>query len=233
MKSVETADGVMDLYEAVPDGQASGAVIVVQEAFGVNEHIQDVTRRFANEGYRAVAPAVFHRAGGGTVDYADPGAAMKKFEGLTDEAILMDLEATVRYLKDAGFDDNRIAVVGFCFGGRVSFLAATHLAVGAAVGFYPTGLVTQGPLAFPPLIDKAADLKTPWLGLLGAEDGSIPETDIVRLRAELTRLSPADWDIQVFDGAGHAFHNDARPNLYNGAAATSGWQRALTWIREH
>src|SRR5262249_54273265 len=112
----------MAVYEAVPDGEARGAVIVIQEAFGVNAHIEDVTRRFAAAGYHAVAPALFHRAGGGTAPYDDFAKVMPLYEGLTDDGILMDVDATLDHLRAVGFTDDQVGIVGFCFGGRVTFL---------------------------------------------------------------------------------------------------------------
>jgi len=114
-----TPDGAMDIYEAAPDGAPRGAIIVVQEAFGVNDHIQDVARRFAAAGYYAVAPALFHRAGGGTAPYDDFTKVMPLFEGVTDDGILADVDATLAHLEDAGFGREQIGIVGFCFGGRV------------------------------------------------------------------------------------------------------------------
>src|SRR5688572_24486704 len=111
----------MRLYEAVPEGGAKRAVIVIQEAFGVNDHIEDVTRRFADAGYHAVAPALFHRAGGGTAPYGDFDKVLPLYEGLTDEGILIDVRAAVDHLHGAGFDDGSIGIVGFCMGGRVTF----------------------------------------------------------------------------------------------------------------
>ncbi len=118
----------MAVFEATPDGDARGAVIVVQEAFGVNAHIRDVTTRFASAGYHAVAPAYFHRAGGGAVeDYTDFSAIFPLFEGLSDDGIVIDTEATLDHLRAGGFPDDRIGIVGFCFGGRVTFLASLTL----------------------------------------------------------------------------------------------------------
>ncbi|MDQ1431833.1 MAG: carboxymethylenebutenolidase, partial [Actinomycetota bacterium] len=94
MIELETPDGTMAVYEATPDGDVRGAVIVIQEAFGVNEHIQDVTRRFATAGYHAVAPALFHRAGGGTAGYDDFAKVMPLFEGVNDDGILSDVDST-------------------------------------------------------------------------------------------------------------------------------------------
>src|SRR5688572_7990310 len=126
--SVPTPDGSMDIYQASPDGDAVAAVIVIQEAFGVNDHIQDVTRRFAEAGYHAVAPALFHRAGGGTAPYDDFTQVMPLFAGVTDDGILADVDATLEHLHGLGFDDAHIGIVGFCFGGRVAFLASARRA---------------------------------------------------------------------------------------------------------
>src|SRR5438309_11928320 len=109
---VPTVDGPMPLYEATPDGDARGAVVVIQEAFGVNPHIEDVTRRFAGAGYHAVAPEMFHRTGGGIVDYGDFGAIVPHFVGIGDDnAILADVDAALDYLRGLGFADRRIGIV--------------------------------------------------------------------------------------------------------------------------
>src|SRR5437763_2094688 len=140
---LHTPDGHMPVYEARPD-DARGAVIVIQEAFGVNEHIEDVTRRVADAGWHGVAPHVFHRAGGGTVPYGDLAAVVSKLEGLTDDAFLMDIDACLEHLGRAGWEDGRIGAVGFCMGGRVSFLVAARRARGAAGGFSGGGAGAPG-----------------------------------------------------------------------------------------
>src|SRR5262249_28086016 len=112
-QTVATPDGPMELYDAAPEGKPSGAVIVIQEAFGVNEHIRDVTRRFAAAGFRAVAPTMFHRAGGGTAPYGDFSKVMPLFAGVSDAGIVADVDATVGYLHRTGFDDQHIGIVGF------------------------------------------------------------------------------------------------------------------------
>jgi carboxymethylenebutenolidase len=229
---LDTADGPMAVFEATPDGDARGAVIVVQEAFGVNGHIRDVTERFAAAGYHAVAPAYFHRAGGGAVeDYTDFSAIFPLFEGLSDDGIVMDTEATLDHLRAAGFTDDRIGIVGFCFGGRVTFLASLRWALGAGVGFYGGGIATKGALPFPSLVDDAAALRTPWLGLYGDEDASIPVADVERLRAVLTAAS-VDTEVVRYAAAGHGFHCDARAD-YHEDAARDAWDRALAWFDDH
>jgi carboxymethylenebutenolidase len=228
---VETPDGPMPVYEAKPDEPVEAAVIVIQEAFGVNEHIEDVTRRFADAGYHAVAPHIFHRAGGGTAPYDDFSKVMPLFKGLTDEGTLDDVDATLAALRERGFDDSHIGIVGFCWGGRVTFLVALRRAIGAAAGFYGGGIVTGRFPQFPPLIDDAATLATPWLGLFGDLDESIPVDDVEQLRKALTDAT-VDTDIVRYPNAGHGFHCDQRDG-YVPDAASDAWERAVAWFAAH
>jgi len=198
----------------------------------VNDHIRDVTRRFAAAGFRAVAPTMFHRAGGGTAPYGDFSKVMPLFQGLTDEGIVADVDATVAYLRQAGFDDRHVGIVGFCFGGRVTFLVATRRVLGAAVGFYGGGIVTTRIPLFPPLIDDAGRLATPWLGLFGDEDTGIPVADVERLRATLDRETKVAHEVVRYPGAQHGFHCDVRP-AYHEAAAKDAWKRTLDWFQRH
>jgi carboxymethylenebutenolidase len=226
-----TADGPMPLYKAVPDGEAAGAVIVIQEAFGVNDHIEDVTRRFAAVGYEAVAPHLFHRAGGGTAPYDDFSKVLPLYEHLDDDGILVDLDATIEHLCQAGWSDGQIAIVGFCFGGRVTFLAALRRSLGAAVGFYGGGIVTQRRPQFPALAGEAARLKTPWLGLFGDQDQTIPAEDVEQLR-DAIRAAPVDTEVVRYSDAGHGFHCEAR-DAYHETAAKDAWARTLEWFERH
>jgi carboxymethylenebutenolidase len=232
--TVATTDGPMDVYEVTPDAESRGAVVVIQEAFGVNQHIQDVTRRFATAGYHAVAPALFHRAGGGAIDDYDNldfNEVIALFEGVTDNGILADVDAALEVLHDGGFTDERIGTVGFCFGGRVTFLIAARRALGAAVGFYGGGIAAAGHLPFPPLIDEAATLRTPWLGLFGDQDASIPVESVEQLRDAL-RDAPVDAEVVRYPEAGHGFHCDRRAD-YHEVSARDAWSRTLAWFDAH
>jgi carboxymethylenebutenolidase len=206
-------------------------VIVIQEAFGVNDHIEDVTRRFADAGYHAVAPALFHRAGGGTAPYDDFEKVLPLFEGLTDAGISMDVEAAVAHLHAQGYADASIGLVGFCMGGRVTFLASLDHALGAAVGFYGGGIVSGRFPQFPPLLERAGELQTPWLGLFGDLDTSIPVEDVETLRDRLADLD-VPTDVVRYATAEHGFHCDVRPS-YNAEAAAEAWARALAWFEAH
>ena len=225
---LDTAHGPMPLYEARPDGDARGAVVVVQEAFGVNTYIEDVTRRFAAEGYHAVAPHMFHRSGGGTVPYADFAKVVPHYEHLDDDGILIDIDASLEYLHRTGWDGARIGIVGFCFGGRVTFLVASRRELGAAVGFYGGGIVTARFPKFPPLVDEAAQLRTPWLGLFGDRDKSIPVEDVEQLRDAL-KAAPVPAEVIRYPEAAHGFHCDQR-DAYDESAAKDGWNRTLAWF---
>src|ERR1700730_13656347 len=123
--TLPTADGPMTAYRARPDGQAKGAVVVVQEAFGVNPHIQDVTRRFAVAGWDAIAPAFFPRQGSPILDYDDLATVMPLLGQMTPAGLATDLNAAVDQLSADGYALRNIAVVGFCMGGTVTFYAAT------------------------------------------------------------------------------------------------------------
>ena len=230
--TVSTPDGPMDLYEALPQGTPRGAVVVIQEAFGVNDHIKDVTRRIADAGYRAVAPTIFHRAGGGTADYTDFAKVMPLFKGVSDAAVLMDVDAALAHLRGAGFPDARIGLVGFCFGGRVSFLVATQRELGAAVGFYGGGIVTARRGGFTTLIGDAAKLATPWLGLFGDKDGGIPIADVETLRATLAREAKVANEIVRYADAEHGFNCNVRAS-YHEASAKDAWARMLDWFEKH
>ena len=218
--TLDTADGPMPLYLARPSAATPpAAVIVLQEAFGVNDHIQDVTRRVAANGYLALAPNLFHRSGIDTVEYTDRDTAMRLIGELGTEPIVTDVGAVLSYLADAeNILADRVAVLGFCFGGRAAFTVATALPVAATVVFYGPG-IARGPHA---TLDQTANIKGPVLMLVGDGDPTIPAEDVSATRAAAQRFG-ADLRVVVFAGAGHAFHCDARPAQYVADAAREAW----------
>jgi carboxymethylenebutenolidase len=230
--TLDTADGPMRAYEAVPDDRPATAVVVIQEAFGVNDHIEDVTRRVADAGFHAIAPALFHRSGGGTAPYDDFSKVLPLFEGLTDDGLLADIDAARAHLHEAGIEDAHIGIVGFCFGGRITFLASVRRALGAGVGFYGGGIVTPRFPQFPGLVDESAAMQTPWLGLFGDADESIPVDDVERLRSTLDEKAPVAHEVVRYPGAQHGFNCDQRPS-YDREAAADAWQRTLAWFATH
>ncbi len=228
--SLESTGGAMKLYEAKPEGAARGAVIVIQEAFGVNDHIEDVCRRFAAEGYVAVAPHLFHRSGDPIIPYEDMQSVIPHVMSLNPEDLTADLDATTKHLQDAGFGPERTAIVGFCMGGSVVMLAAARTAFGAAVSFYGGG-IAQGRFGMPPLLDLAPGLKAPWLGLFGDQDATIPVEEVEWLREAAAK---ADVPTQVirYPDANHGFHCDARDS-YHEASAKQAWKETLAWLEKH
>lgn len=230
--TLTTADGPMRLYRVRPAAQnattAPAAVIVLQEAFGVNDHIQDVARRVAAEGYLAVAPDLFHRSGVHTVDYTDRDTAMRLIGELGAEPIATDVAAVLTHLADVeGIPADRTAVVGFCFGGRAAFTAATALPVAATVVFYGPG-IASGPHA---ILDQAANIKGPVLIFVGDADPTIPADDLAAIQAAAQRHN-LDLRLVVFPGAGHAFHCDARPAQYVADAARSAWLSTTEFLAQ-
>jgi carboxymethylenebutenolidase len=225
-----TPDGEMRLYEAIPDSP-KGAVIVIAEAFGLNDHIEDVTRRAAAEGYHAVAPDLFHRSGVGTVAYEplDFEALMGLFEGMSDETVAVDLKATLNHLDALGIAPSNTGITGFCWGGWVACFAASYFDLGASVTWYGGGIVEAGFLPFP-TVDVSA-IATPWLGLFGELDGGIPADQLDRLQAALDESAlSVPTEIVRYADADHGFNCDDRPKVFNREAAAAGWTRTMEWF---
>lgn len=230
--TVATADGPMRLYRVRPSTHHAAtppaAVIVLQEAFGVNDHIQDVTRRVAEQGYLAVAPDLFHRSGIETVDYTDRDTAMRLIGELGAEQIGIDVGAVLTHLADTeSVPADKTAIVGFCFGGRAAFTAATALPVAATVVFYGPG-IASGPHA---TLDQAANIKGPVLMFAGDADPTIPPADLSAIQSTAQRDN-LDLRLEVFPGAGHAFNCDARPAQYVADAAQKAWRSTTKFLAE-
>jgi carboxymethylenebutenolidase len=228
--SLDVAGAPMELDEVEPAGAARGAVIVVQEAFGITDHIKDVCQRFADAGYLAVAPHVFHRSGDPVLGYDEMDQVIPHIMELKADDLLADLDATIAHLGQAGFAPARIGIVGFCMGGSVVFLAAARRSLGAGVTFYGGG-VSQGRFGMPALVELAAELQTPWLGLFGDNDQSIPVDDVEALRAAVA-AAPVATEVVRYPDADHGFHCDARSS-YHEASAKDGWRRTLEWLASH
>jgi carboxymethylenebutenolidase len=229
--TIATDDGPMPAYVAVPQGTPRGAVVVIQEAFGVTSHIEDVARRFALAGWHAVAPALFHRQGAPVFAYDDFEHVRPTMQTLTAGGITTDVTATFAQLEAAGIPAERIGVVGFCMGGSVALYAATLRRIGAAVSFYGGG-VAEGRFGLPSLIELAPQLTAPWLGLYGDLDKGIPVEEVEALR-HAAAGSLVETEIVRYADADHGFHCDDRPAVFNPAAAADAWQRTLGWLDRH
>ncbi|MDQ1465511.1 MAG: carboxymethylenebutenolidase [Actinomycetota bacterium] len=223
-------DGPVPADEVIPEAGVRGALVVVQEGFGVNAHIIDVCGRFATAGYRTVAPQLFHRDGVNELPY-EIDVAMAHMGNLTAAGVRSDVAAALDHLTGLGFAMPSIGVVGFCMGGSVALVAACDHPLGAAVTFYGGGLGT-GRLGFPPLIEMAPDIKSPWLGFFGDLDQGIPVDDVERLRSAAATASVPTSVVRYAD-AGHAFHSDARPERYHEPSAKDAWEKTLAWFTRY
>jgi carboxymethylenebutenolidase len=220
-------------YRAMPDkGGPFPIVLVVQEIFGVHEHIKDVCRRFAELGYFAVAPALYARQGD-VSKIADIKDIMPIVAKVPDAQVMEDLDSTVAWARTTGKANvSHLGVTGFCWGGRIVWLYAAHNPkVSAGVAWYgPLGGQTTD-LKPKTAIDLALEIKAPVLGLYAGKDQGIPASDIERMREALKKAGKKG-DIIVYPDAQHGFNADYRPS-YNAADAQDGWKRLLAWFREN
>jgi carboxymethylenebutenolidase len=209
-------------YRAKPaSGAAFPTVLVVQEIFGIHEHIKDLCRRLAKEGYYAVAPYLYERQG--------------EVAGMTDiqelyAKVMRDLDATAAWAATDGADTKRLAATGFCWGGRAVWLYAAHSAQLKA------GAAWYGRLAPPPTelqpktpIDAAKDLRAPVIGFYGGQDAGIPLAHVEQMRAALAAAGQPD-NIHVYPAAQHGFNADYRPS-YDPLAARDAWGKMLEFFR--
>ncbi|HWD95421.1 MAG TPA: dienelactone hydrolase family protein [Acidimicrobiales bacterium] len=213
------------------DTASPRALVVLQEGFGVNDHIRDVADRFTEEGFFVVAPHLYHRDGSPEVPYDDVEQAKTLMSHLGAEEIRNDLDATTDFLASVGYGAPSIGAIGFCMGGSVAFYAATMSTFGAAVSFYGGGIST-GRMGLPPLLELANELRNPWLGLFGDLDAGIPIADVEALR-EVTSTVSSVTEIVRYPNADHGFHCNARPSVYNREAAQSASSRAITFLTSH
>ena len=225
--TMQTADGPMDGYLARSTRPGPG-VVVIQEAFGVTEHIRDVCDRFAAAGYTALAPEIYHRrAKGLVVPYDTPAPAMAELAFLTNDGLETDLAAALACVRgEEGVDPARVGLVGFCVGGFAAFLGACRLDPAATVSFYGGGIVrAREGMKLEPVLDEADAIDTPLLCLFGSADTSIPPSDVDAIRKRLG----VGCEMHVYEGAKHAFFNDRRAN-YDAVAAADAWARTLDWF---
>jgi carboxymethylenebutenolidase len=231
--TVKVSDGTsMRLYVARPSGPApKRGLLVMQEAFGVNSHIRDVTERFARESFLAVAPELFHRTAPGFEGrYDDFGSAMVHLKELKDPSLEVDFRAAYDWLRANEIGGNSpIAAVGFCMGGRVAFLAALTLPLECAVSFYGGG-IAPNPMN-PGLLNRVNQLKAPVLLFWGGRDQHIT-SDQTRAVAEALRAAGKNFVNVEFSDADHGFFCDARPS-YNPTAAAQAWPLTLAFLNTY
>jgi carboxymethylenebutenolidase len=225
-------------YARPAKGSSAPMLLVVQEIFGVHEHIRDICRRLAKEGYYAIAPELYARQGDVSAIGDTQEIIQKVVRRVPDEQVLADLDAVVDYAASSGEGDaNRLGIVGFCWGGRIVWLYSAHqpkLKAGAA--WY--GKLAAGPYSSPSMqpkqpLDVTRELHGAILGLYGGKDEGIPLSDVAKMRAAIAAAGKeSDCQILVYPQAGHAFHADYRPS-YHEASAKDAWAKMLEWFQKH
>ena len=232
---IPVSDGEIPAYRAMPvKASRLPVALVVQEIFGVHEHIKDICRRFAKQGYFAIAPEMYARQGdvSGLSNIQDIiGKVVSK---VPDKQVMSDLDAAVEYASKSGrADASKLGITGFCWGGRVVWLYAAHSPkLKAGVAWY--GRLVGQPSEMTPKhpVDVAADLKAPVFGLYGEKDGGIPLDTVEKMRTALKEAGKNDSEIIVYPGAQHGFHADYRPS-YDKQSAEDGWKRLLAFFKKH
>ena len=231
---VDVAGFKVPAYVARPAGKSNlPVVLVVSEVFGVHEYIADTARRFAKAGYLAIAPELFMRQGDPTKYNVIADLIREVVSKVPDAQAMADLDAMVAWAGKNGGDVSKVAVTGFCWGGRITWLYAAHSkSVKAGVAWYgrlvgaPNDLQPKNP------VDLVASINGPVLGLYGGADTGIPLDTVERMKTALKDGSAAakKSEFVVYDGAPHAFHADYRPS-YRKEPADDGWKRCLDWFK--
>lgn len=229
---ITVQDGEIPAYRAMPEGgKRLPTVLVVQEIFGVHEHIKDVCRRLAKAGYLAIAPELYARQGdvSKTADIKDILVIVGK---VPDAQVMSDLDAAAAWAAKNGGDPAKLAVTGFCWGGRITWLYAAHnQELKAGVAWYGgvVGRVSENTPKQP--IDLVKDINAPVLGLYGGADAGIPNDTVDRMREALKGAGKKS-EIHTYPDTPHGFHADYRPT-YRKEAADDGWKRLLDWFRKN
>ncbi len=231
--TIDVAGFRMPAYRAAPAAQANAPVIlVISEIFGVHEHIADVARRFAKQGYMAIAPELFARHG-------DPGSygeiaklIAEVVSKVSQAQLVADLDATVAWAKAQGADTTRLGITGFSWGGQAPWVYAAHNpALKAGVAWY--GPFARAYAAGDPLLfDLAPRIRAPILGLYGAADSGIPNDTVEKMRDALKAAGNTRSEIVLYPDTPHAFHADYRPT-YRERQAEDGWKRCLEWFSKN
>jgi carboxymethylenebutenolidase len=222
-------------YLARPTGVGSyGGVAVLHHMTGLDEATLEIVRKLAHHGYLAICPSLHFREGADAAP-DDAAAASRAAGGVPDERMLGDLDASLGYLRSLQESNGRVAVIGYCSGGRQAFLAACSLELDAAVDCYGSFVnndpPSTTPLTYRPVLNRAAEMRCPLLGLFGADDPNPSPADVEEISAELDRLGKPH-EFHVYPGAGHGFF-DTQSVRYDLEAARDGWERTFSFLARH
>ncbi|HLY56942.1 MAG TPA: dienelactone hydrolase family protein [Stellaceae bacterium] len=229
---IPVADGEMPAYRAEPDkGGPFPVLLVIEEVFGVHEHIKDMCRRFAKQGYLAVAPELYFRLGNPAA-MTDIHQVIDLVNREPDAKAFADLDATVRWAGSQKGDAAKLGITGWCRGGRMTWMYASHNpSLKAGVAWYGTlsGKSTDAMPTHP--LDVAASIKVPMLGLYGGKDQGIPADEIAEMEKRL-KAAGDECQFIVYPDAEHGFNADYRES-YNEKDATDAFAKCLDWLRKH
>ena len=231
--TIPVADFKMPAYRAMPAGKTNlPVVLVISEIFGVHDYIADVARRFAKRGYLAIAPELFVRQGDAQ-SYGEIAKLIAEvISKVPDAQVMGDMDATVAWAKTNGGDTSKLAVTGFCWGGRITWLYSAHNpAVKAGVAWYGRLVGAASPLTPKHPVELAGYLNGPVLGLYGGQDSGIPLDTVGKMKAALATGGAAAKrsEFVVYPDAPHAFHADYRPS-FRKDPAEDGWKRCVAWF---
>jgi carboxymethylenebutenolidase len=232
--AIPVADGEIPAYRAMPaTGQNFPIVLVIQEIFGVHEHIQDVCRRFAKQGYLAIAPEMFARQGDVSQMEDIQEIISEVVSKVPDEQVISDLDATVAWAQNSSNGNpEKLGITGFCWGGRIVWLYSAHNPqVTAGVAWYGRLVGESTPLTPQHPIDIAEELTVPILGLYGGDDDLIPNDTVEQMRDRLASGN-SNSEIILYPDTPHGFYADYRPT-YRPEAAADAWNRLLTWFEQY
>ena len=234
--TIGTEDGEIEAYAAlVQDPAPRGGVVVIHHMPGYDQPSKEIVRHFASLGYNAVMPNLYHRdAPGAAPD--DAAAAGRAKGGVPDERLTLDVTAAAAYLRALSNSNGKVGVIGYCSGGRQSFLAAVSLELDAAVDCYGAFITGTPPENFPiktmvPIVEKTPSLSCPLLGLFGAQDAH-PNPEEVALLEDALKAAGKTYEFHSYPSAGHGFFGVDRPS-YNVEAAGDGWEQIFAFYGKY
>ena len=229
--SLNTSDGAMEAYVAQPkDGGSYPGVVVIQEAFGVNGHMKKVTERIAAEGYVAICPDIFHREAERVIPFSDMAKAIATLQRVQDPKAMEDVGATIAHLKSqSNVKSGSLGVVGFCMGGRLTYLTAAHHAndMKCAVPYYGGGITMGNPSP----LSRTGEIKCPMYLFFGAKDQLIPMDQVGQINTELT-TKKVQFQMKIYSEAGHGFFCDERGS-YHEKSAADAWEKTKAFFAQH
>jgi carboxymethylenebutenolidase len=229
--ALDTSDGKMDAYVTQPKTAGSyPGVVVIQEAFGVNGHMKKVTERIAAEGYVAICPDIYHRESERVIPFSDMAKAIATLQRVQDGKAMEDVGAAIARLKSqSNVKAGSLGVVGFCMGGRLTYLSAAHHTsdVKCAVPYYGGGI----PMGNPSPLARTGEIQCPMYLFFGAKDQLIPLNQVEQIKAELS-AKKVTFQLEVYPDAGHGFFCDERAS-YNEKAAADAWDKTKAFFAQH